>query len=255
MRENRERWLDLLLSPQIEGGYSNLGWDPETNHGVTKATLEQWRKKPVTTEDMKALTADEARAVMTGMFWNVVQGDQLPGGLDAYLADFAVNSGPPRAVRKLQEIVGVKVDGWMGEKTLAACRAWPDTRDLVEELHRSRMAFLRSLPKWEMAGRGWTDRCARMRELALSLVQPNIVEAKAPQAAVKSGLLSLLAVLIASLPTFWPQLVPHVTGAQQAAAAKDWAALSGYVFSGLAVAVPALIGAWMTYRSHQRAAK
>jgi len=60
------------------------------------------------------------------------RGDDLPGGLDLAVFDFAVNSGPARAVKTLQRIVGVPADGVMGAMTLDAVRRqfrWrPDRR-------------------------------------------------------------------------------------------------------------------------------
>jgi len=40
-------------------------------------------------------------------FWNKIDGDNLPSGLDYALFDFSVNSGPARAARMPQGILGL----------------------------------------------------------------------------------------------------------------------------------------------------
>lgn len=223
MIENRRPFLDTLLSQEIEGGFVNSPLDPggATNHGVTQATLAAWRKRPVTVEEVKALTRDEAEVVALSSYWNPVRGDMLPGGLDIYLADFAFHSGPERAVKTLQEIVAAEIDGFVGDKTIAACRQVPDTGMLIEQLHDARMAFLKRLPIWDTFGRGWTARCAKMRALALSRVQSNIVEAGLPKSRVVWGSLSGLAASVAVLVTALPEIIAAGQRAHQAVSGGD----------------------------------
>ena len=109
-----------------EGGYSDNPADPggATNLGITRRTLAGWRKVspwwnlPKTA--VQALSAAEAGEIYRALYWSPVAGDDLPAGLDLAVFDFAVNSGPDRAARALQGIVGVAVDGRIGPKTLAA---------------------------------------------------------------------------------------------------------------------------------------
>lgn len=255
MRKNRDRWLELMLS--FEGGYGESHADPggPTKYGVTQATLAEWRGKAVTAEDVKALTVDEAKAIAVASFWNVVQGDELPGGLDIEVADMAYHSGPARAAKTLQRIVGAEVDGYIGPETLKAVRAEPDTAALIEAYHGARMDFLESLPTWATYGKGWTSRLERLLQAALALVESNAVEAKVPTAFVEGGLYGLLVLIVASLPDLWPQLGPNVTGAQQAATAKDWAAFSGYVFAALALIAPAVVRSFVRWRAYREVAR
>lgn len=173
MIENRKAWTDLLLSPRIEGGYVN---DPDddggpTNIGITAATLGEWRKlgRPATVEEVKGITRQEAEGIALARYWNAMRCDQLPGGVDIYAADFAFNSGPGNATPVLQGIVGTDVDGFVGDKTVAACRQM-DPMKLLESYHRSRMAFLRGLKNWPKFGDGWTSRCEQMLEIAKSRI-------------------------------------------------------------------------------------
>src|SRR5690606_8986088 len=90
-------------------------------------------------------------------------GDVLPKGLDYAAFDFGVNSGPSRAVKVLQAVVGVRQDGWIGEQTLAAVRDYPaGIAALITAYCAARMAFLRRLTNRQTGfpanGRGWTIR-------------------------------------------------------------------------------------------------
>ncbi len=174
MIENRRVWLDRLLSASIEGGYVN---DPDdgggpTNLGITARTLGVWRKlgRDATEDEVRAVTREEAEGIALALYWNAVRGDQLPGGIDIYAADFAFNSGPGTAARILQELVGTAADGFVGDKTIAAVRAVPPQR-LLEDYDDARMTYLRGLKNWPKFGNGWTDRCQQMRKLARSRIE------------------------------------------------------------------------------------
>lgn len=92
-----------------------------TKFGITKPTLEWWRNAPVTDEDIKNLTKDEAKAIFEAMYIRKPGFDKLPDGvLKSNLIDFGVMSGPPLAIMNLQELLGVDVDGILGPQTLLA---------------------------------------------------------------------------------------------------------------------------------------
>jgi len=158
MKSNTEtvlRWMEVS-----EGGYVNHPDDPggATNFGVTQTVLNAWRKAngigPMSVRLMKKETADE---IFVENYLRPIWFDQLPSGLDYAMADFAVNSGPRRAIMKLQKIVGVKVDGVLGVHTMAAVAGW-NTGELVIKLCDARLAFMKSLKIWKTFGRGWTAR-------------------------------------------------------------------------------------------------
>jgi lysozyme family protein len=194
--ENREIWLETLF--KLEGGYVN---DPNdsggaTNMGITIKTLSDWRGEECNIEDVTGLTEQEAKDIYLSRYWQVMRGDQLPSGLDLYACDFAVNSGPGRAARVLQELVGTEVDSFVGPKTIAAIRA-KDPQQLLLDYDAARMDFLMDLPKWEIYGRGWTNRCKKMLAVARSRLQARpaaaeaagskIIKANAPTAVASAG--------------------------------------------------------------------
>jgi len=156
-----------------EGGYVDHPDDPggATNMGITRKTLARWRKvSPWTAlpkEEVAALTRGEAGAIYRANYWNAAKAGAMPGGLDLALFDFAVNSGPDRAVRTLQAALGVAADGEIGPVTLAAI-AKGDTRRLINALCDRRIGFLERLATFATFGRGWTQRVAAIRAAALA---------------------------------------------------------------------------------------
>ena len=118
-QSNFGRCLDMLL--KHEGGFVNHPKDPGgmTNLGVTRATYEQFLGRAVTEDEMRALTPEDVAPVYKKDYWDKVKGDDLPSGVDWCVFDWAVNSGPARAAKALQLVVGATVDGAIGPKTLA----------------------------------------------------------------------------------------------------------------------------------------
>ena len=113
---NFEKCLEIIL--HHEGGYVNHPKDPggETNLGVTKRVYEEWGG----TKDMKDLTVEDVAPIYKKNYWDRVKGDHLPAGLDLCIFDFAVNAGPGRAAKMIQEMIGVTVDGGICPMTLQA---------------------------------------------------------------------------------------------------------------------------------------
>lgn len=164
MRETLPTALRLIFGH--EGGYVNARTDRggPTKYGITHRTLAAHRGvKSVTADQVKALTLAEAETIYRKSYWTQSGGDVLPVGLDFAAFDFGINSGPSRAVKVLQETLGVTADGQIGPRTLAAVKAYPGgTVKLIRDYCAARMAFLRSLtnPKtgFPVNGRGWTRR-------------------------------------------------------------------------------------------------
>ena len=169
MRENFETALHHVF--REEGDLSNHPHDPGglTKYGITLPVLTQARGRDSNRTDLLALTREEAATIYRAQYWDAVGGDELPPGVDLFLFDFAVNSGPSRALRIGQGLVGATMDGRYGPQTRAAFLAH-DPKQLINELHRNRLAFLRSLSVWRFFGKGWSRRNDRTRKAALALV-------------------------------------------------------------------------------------
>lgn len=154
-----------------EGGYVDHPRDPGgcTNRGITRRTLEAWRRAPVTCEEVRTLAEAEARAIYRAHYWNAVRGDALPAGIDLAVFDAAVNSGRRRGALWLQAAAGVAQDGVIGPRTLRAARGTNDRAALIGRICDLRLAFLRGLDTWPDFGRGWSRRLRSVRQAALGM--------------------------------------------------------------------------------------
>lgn len=155
----------LALMFGHEGGYVNAKTDSggPTKYGITHRTLAAHRGvKSVTAEQVKAMTKAEAEAIYRKSYWVQSGGDLLPAGLDYAAFDYGANSGPSRAVKSLQKVVGVPQDGIVGGQTVDAVNRYPGgVPALIRAYCDERMRFLRSLGGkrgFSVNGRGWTIR-------------------------------------------------------------------------------------------------
>ena len=98
-----------------------------------------------------------------------MKGDDLPEGVDYVVFDCAVNSGPGRAVKFLQEVVKVAADGAIGPKTLAAVKTMHPA-DIVSAYNIRRLDFLQTLPTWDTFGKGWGRRIVEVKSKAVEMV-------------------------------------------------------------------------------------
>jgi lysozyme family protein len=109
-----------------EGGFSDNASDRggSTNFGISARELGMWRKlrRPATTKEVRALTEEEARKIYLAQYLPPFQGVPFDW-LRAQLVDFGVLQGTATAVRGLQTVLGVQVDGVIGERTKAALLA------------------------------------------------------------------------------------------------------------------------------------
>lgn len=168
MKDNFETALKAVLVH--EGGYVFNKNDPGgmTNLGCTKTVWEEHCGHPVDEKAMRALTPADVAPLYKRKYWDKVQGDELPSGVDYLVFDAAINSGPGRAAKWLQACVGVEPDGGIGPKTLAAVRAC-NPKQLVEDYSKRRLSFLMDLPTWGTFGKGWTRRVNEVNTTALSM--------------------------------------------------------------------------------------
>jgi len=168
MKTNFEACLKYLL--QHEGGFVNHPSDPGsmTNLGITKAVWEEWTGHKVDEAAMRKLTVADVTPLYKRKYWDKVRGDELPSGVDYCVFDAAVNSGPGRAVKWLQEAVGVVADGALGPKTLAAVAA-ADDQATIDKYNATRLKFLQALPTWAVFGRGWGIRVADVKKTASTM--------------------------------------------------------------------------------------
>lgn len=121
-----------------EGGFRHVAGDRggATNYGITQATLGRWRKlgRPATPEEVRALPIEEASEIYRSEY--IAGWDRVPyAPLREQLIDFGVNSGPQRAVRWLERVLGMPPIG-----------QYPLSDDLVRLLQQLHSRFVGRRP-------------------------------------------------------------------------------------------------------------
>ena len=169
MKDNFDSALKAVL--HHEGGFVNHPKDPGgmTNLGVTKRVWEEWVGHEVDEKAMRALTPADVDTLYRRKYWDKVRGDDLPAGVDYAVFDAAINSGPGRAAKWLQTVVGAVPDGAIGAGTLGKVAAM-EPATIIEKYQETRLAFLKSLPTWDTFGKGWGRRVMEVKDAALNMV-------------------------------------------------------------------------------------
>lgn len=172
MKENFSKCLEKVLVH--EGGYINHPEDPGgmTNMGITAQTYAEYtgrRLSTITEREMRSLTVAQIAPIYKRKYWDRCKCDQLPSGLDYAVFDYAVNSGPSRAIKHLQQCLAIQDDGLIGSQTLKYALS-TDTSELIQEYLQRRGDFLRGLRTFKTFGRGWMRRVESVQEGALAMV-------------------------------------------------------------------------------------
>ncbi|MFC0282394.1 glycosyl hydrolase 108 family protein [Camelimonas abortus] len=98
------------------------------------------------------------QAIYRQQYWEKIRGDDLPPGVDYVVFDGAVNSGVAQSAKWLQRALGVRVDGIIGNATIAACWDVKDHDALIADTFArvAWLSFRHSKPgrRSERAGRG-----------------------------------------------------------------------------------------------------
>jgi len=171
------RAVHIDLVPSIgnilksEGGYTDDPEDPggPTNWGITIYDTRLYVKNDATASDVKALTRDVAIKIYEQKYWDALDGDELPAGLDYTLVDYGVNSGIARAGRVLREVLGLDSDDWhVTPEVLAAIKHRAITA-VIRQVNDARLAFLQRLRTWPRFGAGWGRRVASVKAISLNM--------------------------------------------------------------------------------------
>ncbi|MEM8974630.1 MAG: glycosyl hydrolase 108 family protein [Pseudomonadota bacterium] len=170
-----------------EGGFVDHPDDPggATNKGITIGTLKRLRidvdgDGDSDIHDLKNLSDADVHRVYKLFYWDAVQADLLPAGVNYTVADFAVNSGPARAAKVLQSIVGTESDGVIGPKTIAAVAEYGRPTKLIREINDRRLAFLKRLRHWKTFRKGWSRRVSDVIETSIAWAEESEGDIHAP---------------------------------------------------------------------------
>lgn len=174
--------VDKLLHAIVEreGGLSDHPDDTGgiTNHGISlryakQKNLDLNGDGTVDEQDIRLVTKDKAVELYREDFYTGPGIDRLPEALQPLMTDFAVNSGPGRAVRELQDtlerqrqtapsILGddeIAVDGVIGSNTVDAAERAQKAMGayLVNALCNARLDFLNQIVEKDPSQKAFLD--------------------------------------------------------------------------------------------------
>lgn len=155
-----------------EGGWSNDPVDPggATMEGVIQVEYNAYRQhNGLSSQTVRQISNAELLDIYQHNYWLPMRCDGMPVGLDLLAFDFAVNSGVGQAVKSLQRVLGLAIDGHLGAVTMNAIAQAAPTQ-LVRSYMDERRRFLRNLKTFWHFGKGWMDRCDGVEAAALHAV-------------------------------------------------------------------------------------
>ncbi len=187
MQDNFVKSLARVLV--YEGGFSNDPDDPggATMKGVTQGTYNSWRSRhKLALASVSKITDAELQAIYKNDYWDRINGDDLPTGVDFCIFDAAVNSGVGGATKWAQSVVDLSPDGDIGPKTMAAIIA-ADPEDFIHEFCAHRLGTLQRLKTWGKFGKGWSARISNVQKTALGMAQSATDDPNIPQVHTEGG--------------------------------------------------------------------
>ena len=133
-----------------EGSFVNDPTDRggATNKGVTLATYEAYCKRKgyprPTVEQLKNIPDAHWREIVRTMYWDRWHADDILSQKVAnILVDWVWASGI-HGIKKPQALLGVKVDGIVGDKTLSAVNC-ADPEELFAAIYHERVKFIKAI--------------------------------------------------------------------------------------------------------------
>jgi len=168
--------IDDLIADVLrrEGGFVNHPADRggPTRFGITQATLSRHLGRPASLDDVQQLTRELAAEIYRREYHAGPRIDALPERIQAFVFDSAVNHGPGRAIRFVQQVCNaagfgpLTVDGVCGPTTrrvvAEADQAMGDwlLAALVEERRNFFHAIVAGDPSQRVFLNGWLNRLA-----------------------------------------------------------------------------------------------
>lgn len=142
---------------KYEGGLSIIRSDPgnwtggKVGVGLLKGTKYGVAANSHPHLDIANLTMAQADAIFKTEYWDTINGDVLPVGVDLAAFDVSVNSGPGKAT------------AWYKEARAAANAPI----EQIKIICRRRLSFMHGLRTWSSFGRGWAARVSACEAKAL----------------------------------------------------------------------------------------
>lgn len=164
---NFDKFFTTLL--KHEGGWVDHPLDrgSATNYGITigewlRSGYDKDKDGDIDKWDLKKITPEDAKPIAKRKYWDKINGDVIKSqSVAEFLMDWAYLSGSSRAIKKVQEILGLTVDGVIGTKTITAINS-TEPKILFTKLKESREKFFYAIvannPSQKVFLKGWLNR-------------------------------------------------------------------------------------------------
>ena len=156
-----------LLKPFIlrwEGGFVDdpLDRGGATNKGITIGTFRNFYGNDATVEQLKNITDEQWLHIFKSGYWDKWKADDIKNqSIADIVVDWAWASGTITSIKQVQEILGVAVDGIVGNDTLTAINT-EYQRSLFDKIHSRRIEFVENIvkrnPSQSRFLKGWKNR-------------------------------------------------------------------------------------------------
>lgn len=156
-----------LLKPFIlrwEGGFVDdpLDRGGATNKGITIGTFRNFYGKDATVEQLKNITDEQWLHIFKSGYWDKWKADDIENqSIADIVVDWAWASGTATSIKQVQKILGVAVDGIVGNDTLTAINIAVQ-RSLFDKIRSRRIEFVENIVKRDPSQtrflKGWKNR-------------------------------------------------------------------------------------------------
>lgn len=161
-----EDYLKVIL--KHEGLYSNHPKDPgsSTMMGISLRFLKMKgidinNDGDINIKDIKELTVEKASELYYKHFWLPMNIDKIPNDLlKLHLFDMGVNAGTKTAIKILQDLLNVNIDGIIGNQTLEAIEDYDSNivADFANKRKEYYIKIIKRNPELSVFKRGWFNR-------------------------------------------------------------------------------------------------
>lgn len=157
-------------------------YDPggPTRWGITLADARAFWFPTATANDVRTMPKTVAQQIYKSKYWNAVNGDNLPAGVDDTVFDYGVNSGNSRSGKVLRRVLGMSDTDWhVTDQVVAECKK-RDPKAVISAINAERLKFLEGLAIWPTYGRGWTTRVKEVQQYSDQLADHEATPTSTP---------------------------------------------------------------------------
>lgn len=146
-----------------------------TNFGITQITYSQWLGRPASVNDVRAMDIETAKEIYLTNYYYAPRINSLPKPIQPQAFDCAINHGPFRAIKFLQNVCNlagfgtVIVDGVCGPKTRNAIKTAYREMEIffINAVVDERIHFYRQIVENDASQKkfldGWLNRAEKFR--------------------------------------------------------------------------------------------